>query len=316
MATTVLGAGIACAQPATIGAGPVYPAKPIRFVTAGVGGGADFTSRIVATAISSGIGQQVIVDNRAFAGQATDIVSKALRDGYVVLVTGQSFWVGPLLQPANYDPLKDFSPVTLINRQPNVLVVHPTVAVNSVTELIALAKSKPGELNYSSGSSGSASHLAAELFKSMGGVHVVRIPYKNGGLRMAGLTGGEVQMEFATPGSVIPQIKAGRLRALAVTTSQPSPVMPGLPTVTATGLPGYESTAVYAMFAPAGTPVAIIRRLNDETTRVLAREDIKEKFLSAGIEAAASTPLELSTAIKSEMTKLGKVIKDAGITLN
>ncbi len=316
MATTVLGAGIACAQPATIGAGPVYPAKPIRFVTAGVGGGADFTSRIVATAISSGIGQQVIVDNRAFAGQATDIVSKALRDGYVVLVTGQSFWVGPLLQPANYDPLKDFSPVTLINRQPNVLVVHPTVAVNSVTELIALAKSKPGELNYSSGSSGSASHLAAELFKSMGGVHVVRIPYKNGGLRMAGLTGGEVQMEFATPGSVIPQIKAGRLRALAVTTSQPSPVMPGLPTVTATGLPGYESTAVYAMFAPAGTPAAIIRRLNDETTRVLAREDIKEKFLSAGIEAAASTPLELSTAIKLEMTKLGKVIKDAGITLN
>lgn len=316
MATTVLGAGIACAQPATIGAGPVYPAKPIRFVTAGVGGGADFTSRIVATAISSGIGQQVIVDNRAFAGQATDIVSKALRDGYVVLVTGQSFWVGPLLQPANYDPLKDFSPVTLINRQPNVLVVHPTVAVNSVTELIALAKSKPGELNYSSGSSGSASHLAAELFKSMGGVHVVRIPYKNGGLRMAGLTGGEVQMEFATPGSVIPQIKAGRLRALAVTTSQPSPVMPGLPTVAATGLPGYESTAVYAMFAPAGTPAAIIRRLNDETTRVLAREDIKEKFLSAGIEAAASTPLELSTAIKSEMTKLGKVIKDAGITLN
>ena len=305
LAAVMAGVGSASAQ--------TYPSKPIRIVTSGVGGSGDFTARLMAQGIASGLGQQVIVENRAAGGGSGVIVSQAQPDGYTLLINGGSLWIGTLIEKTPYDVLKDFAPITLVNRQPNVLVVNAAVPAKSVKELIALTKARPGELNYSTGALGSASHLSAELFKSMAGVNIVRISYKAAGLRVTALLSNEVQMEFSSPNSGVQHIKSGKLRARAVTTAQPSALVPGVPTVAASGLPGYESAGMYGFFAPARTPAAIISRLNREAVSVLSREDIKEKFFAASIEAVGSTPQTLTDIIKAEMSRLGKVIKEAGI---
>ena len=290
-----------------------FPSRPIRIVTAAVGGGSDVVARLIAQGISPSLKQPVIVDNRGNGVIPGDAVSKAPADGYTLLLQSGTLWLTPLMQTTPYDAVRDFAPITLAVSAPNVLVVHPSLPVKSVRDLVALAQARPGELNYSSGSNGSSNHLAGELFKSMAGVNIVRISYKAAGLRVTALLSNEVQMEFSSPNSGVQHIKSGKLRALAVTTAQPSALVPGVPTVAASGLPGYESAGMYGFFAPARTPAAIISRLNREAVSVLSREDIKEKFFAASIEAVGSTPQTLTDIIKAEMSRLGKVIKEAGI---
>ena len=302
----MLGAGVASGQE--------FPNKAIRIVSTGAGGGNDFVARIIAQALTGNLGQQVIVENRPGANGiiAAQTVAKAAPDGYTLLNYSGGFWLLPFLQNVPYDPVKDFSPVTLAVSSPSILVVHASLPVKSVKELIALAKARPGDLNYGTGSTGSTPHLAAELFKAMAGVNILRIPYKGSGVALNAILVGEVQLVFATAGPVGPHVKSGRLKALAVTSLKPSALAPGLPTVAAT-LPGYDAASVFGVFAPAKTPAAVINRLNQELVRVLNGADVKEKFLAAGIETVGTSPQEFAATIKSEMDRMGKVIKDAGI---
>ncbi len=289
-----------------------YPVRPVRIVCAEPGASNDFLSRVVAQGISEPLGQQVIVDNRATA-VVVDLVARATPDGYTLLVTTGGMWISPALGTVTYNPTKDFTPVTLAVASPNVLVVHPSVAVNSVKDLIALAKANPGKLNYSSGDTGSASHLSAELFKAMAGLNIVRIPYRGAGPAVIGLVSGQVQMMIVSAGSVTPHIKANRLKALAVSSAQPTALMPGLPTIAASGVPGYSYSTVNAMFAPAKTPMAVVNRLNEVVVKALNRADIKEKLFGAGMDVVGSSPSDSMATIKADMAKMGKVIKDAGI---
>ena len=299
-----------------LGAGAVsgqnYPNRPVRIVCSQPGGGGDFAARMISNAISGSLGQQVIVDNRASVLPG-EIVAKAPPDGYTLLLDAASFWIGPLLQETPYDPVRDFLPITLTDKSPSVLVVHPSVPVNSVKELIALAKAKPGTLNYGGPGPGSTPHLNTEMFKSMAGVNIIYVPYKGSGPAVLGLIGGEIQMMIGTAASVSTQIKAGKLKALAVTSPQPSALFPGLPTIAASGVPGYDSEFIQGVFAPAKTPGAVINRLNQEMVRALKSAEVKEKYLNAGIETVGSTPEEFAAAIKSSIAKWSKVIKDANI---
>lgn len=289
-----------------------YPVKPIRVITAGVGGGNDVSARLVAQGLSAGFGQQAIVDNRASGVVTAEAVARAPADGYTVMVYGSTVWITPLLQPTPYDPVNDFAPITMVASSPHVIVVHPSLPVKSVKDLIALAKSRPGALADASLGTGTSTHLGAELFKSMAEVKILRVPYKSAATQIADLLGGHVQMTFSTTGAATPHLASGRLRALAVTSAKPSTLMPGLPTVAAT-LPGFESGAIYVMFAPARTPAAIISRLNQETVRFLQQPDTREKFFNSGLEVVGSTAEELGAKMKSEMARLGKLIKDVGI---
>ena len=302
--TTVLGADIVCGQ--------TYPTKVIRIFTAGVGGGSDFIARLIAQGISGPLGQQVIVENRTGVIPG-EIVSQAPPDGHTIILAAGTLWIGPLLRKTSFDPIRDFSPVSLTSRAPNVIVVHPSLPVKSVKELIALAKTQPGALNYSTGATGASSHLAAELFKSMTGVTMVRIPYKSGASETADLLSGHVQLTFGAAAAVAPHIKSGRLRPLAVSSAEPSSLFPGLPTVTASGVRGYQSETNYGLLVPARTPEAVIRRINQETVRFLDAGEAKDKFLGNSIEAVGSPPEQFAAVIKSEMTRMGKLIKDAGI---
>ena len=306
VAISVLGAGVACGQN--------YPNKPIRMVTGEAGGGADFAARIVAQGISASLGQQVVVENRGGSSIIpAQLVALAPPDGYTLLTHSSSIWIVPLIQKAPYDALKDFAPITLAARAPNVVVVHPAVPANSINELIALAKAKPGALNYGSGASGSSNHLSVELFKAMAGVNIVHVPYKGAGSLVTGLISGEVQLMIGSAGSIAPHIQSGGLRALAVTSARPSALFPRLPTVSATGLPGYEAGTPYVLVAPAGTPRSVITRLNEEIVRVLSRTDVKERFLNAGVEPVGNSPEEVAAWIRSDITKWEKVIRDADI---
>jgi len=299
---------------AGVASGQDYPNKPVRMVTAAPGAAGDFVARLVALGLTESWGQQVIVENRGGSGVIPiEIVAKALPDGYTLLVFGTTLWLLPLIQKVSYNPIGDFSPITLAAVTPLLLVVHPSLPVKSIKELIAWAKAKPGELNYASGISGSATHLPAELFKAMAGVNIVRVAYKGGAPAISALIGGEVQVMFATASGAGPHVNSGRLRALAVTSAQPSALFPGLPTVAASGLPGYDAASIMCIFAPAKTPAALVGRLNRDIVRVLNKADVKERFIKAGSEVVASSPKELAAAMKSDMATMGKVIRDAGI---
>ena len=291
-----------------------YPSKPVRLVTAAAGAGGDFVSRIVAAGLTELWGQQVIIDNRG--GSAVipiELVAKAPPDGYTLLGFGTALWHLPLMQSVSYDPVRDFAPITLVATTPMILVVHPSLPVKSVNELIALARKRPGQLNYSSGISGSTTHLPAEMFKAMAGVDIVRVSYKGGAPALTALLGGETQIMFANSGGAGSHIQGGRLRALAVTTAQRSPLFPDLPTIAASGLPGYEAASNQCIFAPAATPAAVVNQLNRDIIKVLSRPEAKERFLRAGSEIVGNSPDELAKTIKSDMLAMGKVIKQAGI---
>jgi tripartite-type tricarboxylate transporter receptor subunit TctC len=229
-------------------------------------------------------------------------------------VYGGTFWLGPLLQDhVPYDVVKDFAPITLAASSPNVLVVNPSLPVKTVKDLIGLARSRPGDLNYASSAAGSSPHLAAELFKALAAVNIVRIPYKGVGQAVTDLIAGQVQVMFGNAATVGQHLKSGKLRALAVTSAQPSVFFPDMPTIAASGVPGYESGAMFGAFAPAKTPAAIVNQLYQESVQVLTLQDVKERFFKTGLEVVASSPENFANKVKSEMARIGKVIKDAGI---
>ena len=303
----VMSAGLACGQS--------FPNKPIRILTTEAGGASDFGARLIAQGITGPLGQPVIIENKgggsgAIAGET---LAKAPADGHTLLFYGSVIWVLPLMR-ANmpYDPVKDFAPVSLTDISPVVLVVPLSSPVKTVAELIALAKSKPGALNYARAAAGGPAHLAPEMFKSMAGVDIVAVPYKGGGPAVIGLMGNQVDMMFTVGGTVSTHIKAGRLRAVAVASAQPSTLFPGVPTVAAT-LPGFQYALSEGMFAPAGTPKPVIDRLNREIAQYLHGQDAKEKFFNTGVEVVGSSPEQLADTMKADIAALGKVIRDVGI---
>jgi tripartite-type tricarboxylate transporter receptor subunit TctC len=295
-----------------------FPAKTIRIVTNEPGAGLDFSARLIAQGLAARLKQAVIVDNRGGAGGiiAGELVAKSPPDGYTLLFYSNGLWTVPLLQKAPFDPLRDFAPVTLALTSPSILVAHPSLPVKSVKELLALAKARPGELNYASGGNGAPTHLAAELFKLMAHVDLVHLPYKGSGPALNALLGGEAHLMFTVANGGLPHVKSGRLRALAVTSAQPSALLPGLPTIAAAGVAGYEAVTMQALFAPARTPEPIIQLLNQETLQVLRTPEVREKFFNGASEVVGSTPDQLRAAVAADMGKLEKVIKAAGIVAN
>jgi tripartite-type tricarboxylate transporter receptor subunit TctC len=291
--------------------GQEYPNRMIKIVTAAAGGGSDFIARVLAQGIAGPLGQQIIIDNKGTGVLAGEAAVKAPADGYTLTVQGGAFWIGPLLRKTAYDPVRDFSPISLVVREVNILAVHPAVPAQSVQELIAYAKANPGKLNYSSPGVGSTTHLASELLKSMAGVNIVHVPYQGNQPAISAMMGGEVQMAIFDAGLIAPQVKAGRLRALAVTSLEPTALAPGLPTMAASGLPGYESIGMTGIFAVGDkTPRAIITRLNQEIVKYLARAEIKEQFLKSGVEMVGSTPEQFAEAIRADIAKTSKLIKN------
>jgi len=294
-----------------------YPSKPVRFVAPYPAGGVnDIVARMLGQRMSSVMGQQWLIENRAGRGGSigTDFVVKSAPDGYTLLHGGMgSLTLAPFLSKVPYDTRKDFSPITLTARAPNVVAVHPSLPVKSVKELIALAKAKPDVLSYATSGVGSTPHLTAALFASMAGIKMVHIPYKGGAQATTDLLAGQVPIGFAPIASVLPHISVGRLRGLAVSGLQRSPSLPGLPTVSEAGLAGFEMNPWFGVLAPAGTPAAIIARLNGELVRFLAGPDVAAMFKEQGVEPAHCAPSEFAAVIKSDLQKWEKVIADAGI---
>ena len=308
------------AQPAWAQSGN-FPERPIRFIAANApGGGLDITARAIAPKLSAAFGQQVIVDNRAGAAGsiASDIVAKSTPDGYTVMVAS----LGGLAVNTNlykgltYHPLRDFAPITWATSGSNVLVVHPSVPARSVQELIALAKAQPDKLSYGSSGAGNAGHLAGELFNGMAGIKMVHIPYKGGAPAMIDLLAGQIQLIFSSAPTAVPQVKAGKIRGLAVTTARRSVILPELPTIAEAGLPGFEADNWYGVVTTMKTPRAVIDRLNTEIVRALHTADVKQALLTQGLEVRTSTLQEFGAYMKSEFDKWAKVIKDAGIVAN
>jgi len=294
--------------------GQSYPEKPIRIVTTVPGGSLDLTARVLAPRLAERLGKQVIVDNRGGI-LSMELVAKAPADGYSLLLASASLWTSQFLRDdVPWDPRKDYAPISLLVTSPNILIVHPSLPVRSVKELIALAKSRPGAINYASGQSGSSAHVAAELFKALAGVDMVRVAYKGQGPAMVSLITGETQVSFPNAASATPFIKSGKARALAVTTAKPSVLAPGLPTLAAAGVPGYESKAVLGLFAPAKTPGFVVTRLNAEVVRVLNEPEVKQRFLASGAEAVGSTPEELAAEMQSDIATTGKLLRKIGAT--
>ncbi|HLQ01547.1 MAG TPA: tripartite tricarboxylate transporter substrate binding protein [Burkholderiales bacterium] len=294
-----------------------WPEKPVRFIVGFTPGGpSDILARALGQKLADLRGQQVVIENRPGAGGniAAELVAKSAPDGATwllgnnsILATNQS-----LYRSLGYDPVKDFAPVALVAIQPNILVVNPNVPAGSVKELIALAKAKPGELNYASSGSGAAAHLAGELFKAMTGVDMVHVPYKGAQPALTDVIAGQAQLMFATSASVIPYIKAGRLRALAVTTARRSAAVPELPTLSEAGVPGFEAITWHGVVVPGATPAPLVERLNRDIVKVLRLPDLRERLESLGAEVVAGTPRDFADYIAREIPKWTKVVKDSG----
>ncbi len=288
-----------------------YPGKVIRLITAASGGNADVLGRFIQTGLTASLGQQVIVDNRGSIGPA--VVAKATPDGYTLLVSGSALWLLPLLKPGVPWDVKDFAPITLATSSPSMLVVHPSIPVRTVKQLIALARTRPGELNYAAGTLGATPHLAGELFKHMAGVNIVRVGYKGTGPGVIGLMSGEVHLMFPGAPAAMPHVRQGRLRALAVCTPEPSPFAPGVPPLAASGVPGFESTSPQGLFAPAGTPPAIVNRLHQELAKTLNSEDVKQKLFNAGSQVVTNAPDAFAGVMRNDIDRISKLVKVAGI---
>jgi tripartite-type tricarboxylate transporter receptor subunit TctC len=299
-------AGVLVLAPHAVMAQDQYPNKVIRILTATPGSNHDWGARIVAQELTPRIGQRVIVENRGAI--STEIVAKDTPpDGYTLLFYGAYTWLQPLLSKVNWDPVEDLAPITLAISSPNMLVVHPSLPVKSTGDLIALAKARPGALNYSAGGGGSTPHIAAELFNYIAKTKIVRVNYKGSGPAMLGLFVGEVQLMFAALGPIMPHVKSGKVRALAVTTPKRSPLAPELPAV-GEALPGYASEAAIGFFAPKKTPAAIIRILHNGIAQALKATDPQLVF-NSGVEIVGNSPEEFARFIKSDMSKMSEVIK-------
>jgi tripartite-type tricarboxylate transporter receptor subunit TctC len=294
-----------------------FPSKPIRFVVPyPAGGPLDTIARLLGAKVAESTRQPVVVDNKPGAGGniGADLVAKSPADGYTILMGAvATHAINPTLYKAiPYDPIKDFAPVTQVASTPNVLVVNPSVPASNVREFIAHAKANPGKLSFGSGSIGSAGHLAGELFKATAGVDMVHVPYKGAAPAMQDLVGGQIQLMFDNLASALGQVKAGKVRALAVTTARKTPLAPDLPTIAESGLAGFDISTWFGVFAPAGTPKEALDRLHAEFTRALAAPDVREKMLALGAEPVGNRPEEFAAYIKSEADKYAKVIKASG----
>ncbi|HSQ05160.1 MAG TPA: tripartite tricarboxylate transporter substrate binding protein [Burkholderiales bacterium] len=294
-----------------------YPEKPIRIVVVyPPGGGIDILARALGQKLSDAWGQPIIVDNRPGAGTTIGaaIVAKAAPDGYTLLATDVSYSITPSLygRELPYDPLKDLAPIVLLNLVTDVLVVHPSLPVKSVKELIAYAKANPGKILYASAGNGTLNHLAPEMFKAMAGIDMVHVPYKGAVAAVADVMSGREQVYIGALASTVPHIKSGRLRALAITGARRSQVLPELPTVIEAGLAGYDVNSWYGLLAPAGTPRPIIDKVNDEVRKALRTSDIQERLAADGSVAVGGSPKEFGSFIAAEMKKWGKVVKSAG----
>ena len=296
-----------------------YPGKPIRFLTPYAPGGAtDVIARLVGQKLTERWGQQVLVDNRPGGNTiiGTEALVKSAPDGYTIILVGYTHVVNPSLLHTPYDAIKDFAPVATVTGNETILVVHPSVPANTLQEFIALAKSKPGQLNYATSSTGGPTHLPAEMFNILAGVKTQHIPYKGGGPAVTDLVGGQVQLMFAIPSNVVAHIKSGRLKAIAVTGETRLSALPQVPTTTEAGLPGFDVKNWYGILAPAGTPKTIIDKLSAEVARILGLPDVKERLLGQGLEPFYSTPEQFAVLMKADMVKYAQVIKTANIKMD
>ncbi len=318
---TVTVAGASAAQTPSAGSGQTYPSKPIRFIVPfAPGGSTDLVARFLAPRLTEALGQPVVVDNRGGAGGVigADLAAKAPADGYtIVLGSPGPLTINPNLQSKlPYDTLRDFAPISLATISPFTLVIHPSVPVKSVKELVALAKAKPGQLNYGSAGNGSVGHFSSEQFKALAGVDIVHVPYKGAGPAVADLVGGRLQLMFENLPTILPHVRAGRLKMLAVGTKTRSALVPEYPTIAEAGVPGYESSTAFGVLAPAKTPAAVVGRLNREIVKALQTPDMKEKLSELGLEPAGGTPQQYAAHLKEELAKYGRLVKAAGIKLD
>lgn len=310
-------AALAAAGPAHAAEQP-FPTKPVRLVVPfPAGGGVDIVARALAPHLTERWGQQVVVDNRPGAGATlgADIAARAAPDGHNLMLANTAHAINAtLFKKLPYDPVRDFAPISLIATQPSVLVVHTSVAAKSVKDLIALAKAKPGELNYASSGNGTPPHLSAAMFENLAGVKMNHIPYKGAAPALTDLLGGQVQLMFATIISVTPHLGSGRIRALAVTSPKRSQALPDVPTVIESGVPGFEATAWFMLMAPAKTPAALVQRIARDAAAVVTQPDVASRFTKEGAEPVGSTPERAAAFLKSEIARWGKVIKAANIS--
>ena len=307
-----------CAGPATA-AEPVYPSKSIRIIVAAApGGGTDFVSRLMGSKLTESLGQQVLVENRAGAGSTIgyEYGVKSAPDGYTLTMITGSYSINPSLYPIKFHPLNDFTPVIWVARGPYVIVVHPSLPVKTTRELIALAKARPGQIIYGSSGQGAIVHLTTELFLTMAGVKMTHVPYKGGGPAMTDLLAGHIQLVFATAPVGLPQAKAGRLRALAVTTSTRLVAEPGIQTVAESGVPGYEVTNWHGLIGPKGLPRPVVERLNGEMAKILQQKDMEGRLQSDGLSPVGGTPEQLFEQIRKEIGQWRQVVVRAGIQIN
>ncbi|MEO7727785.1 MAG: tripartite tricarboxylate transporter substrate binding protein [Burkholderiales bacterium] len=313
LAVAVLGL---CAAVSTAGAAE-YPGRSIRYIVPqGAGGSSDTLARLVTQKLSESLGQQVVVDNRpgATGNIGTEIAARAAPDGYTLLQVATSLATNPALSvKMPFDAVRDFAPITLLSQSPNLWIVHPSLPARNMRELIALAKTRPGEINYSSSGTGSSQHLAGELLKSLAHIDIVHIPYKGSPPALIDLLGGRVVLMCSTIAPAMPLVKSGKLHALAVTSLKRSAAAPAIPTVAESGLAGYEATAWQGVLAPAGTPREIITRLNTELVRVVNQPEVRRQLSEQGYEPAGNSPEQFAEYIKTEIAKWTRVIKAAGL---
>jgi tripartite-type tricarboxylate transporter receptor subunit TctC len=309
---------LAAALPVAHAQTGTWPEKPVRMVVPfAPGGGTDIVARLISLRLAEEFGQQFVVDNRAGAGGliGTEIVARAAPDGYTLVMVSTSYSANPALYKLSYDPVKDIAPIGMVAAGPLILVVHPSVKANDLKEFLALARARPGTLNFGSSGTGGSIHLAFELLRQMTHTDMQHIPYKGTGPAMADLLGGQIQFMLSSAPAAIPQVKAGKLRALAVTTAKRSPAMPELPAI-GEQVPGFEYSSWYGMWSAEGTPKAIVSRLNQALARVLERPDVQERLRADGVEPAPSTPEEFARLLAREIATWKKVVKVGNIKID
>jgi tripartite-type tricarboxylate transporter receptor subunit TctC len=302
---------------ASIAWGQAYPVKPVRMIAASSPGSAvDIVARIVAQKLGEQLGQQVVVDNRAGAGGnlGAELAAKAAPDGYTLFMGTPAHAINTgLYRKLNYDLIRDFAPVSQVTSGQYVVVVHPSLPAKSIKELIALARAKPGQLNYASAGSGNATHLAGELFASATRIKLVHVPYKGSGPALTDVVGGQVQLMFSNLTAALPQVKTGRIRALAVTGRTRTAAAPDLPTVIEAGVPGYSVTSWFGVLVPAATPRELVMKLNADLARTMSAPDVRDRLAADGAEPTTGTPEQFGAFLRAEITQWTKVVKDAGI---
>ena len=301
---------------AVIAAEPDYPTRPIRIIVPqSPGASTDLTARVIGQKLNETFKQPVVVDNRPGSSgiAGTEIVARAVPDGYTLMVVASSFSINPALRPLPYDSVRDFTPITQLSKFPNMLAAHPSLPAKTLQDVIALAKAKPGQLNYASAGSGTGTHMSAELLKYMTGIDIVHIPYKGGGPAMVATVGGQTQLIFGTTIGLLPHVRTGKLKAIGLTSAKRSAAAPDIPTFAESGVPGYEHEPWNGMFAPARMPNAVLAKLNVEVVRIMHTAEVAKVLEHEGAEPVGGTPEEFTVIIKAETAKWAKLVKAAGI---